>query len=512
MSPAYLADRRLTEDFACLIAETLGDKCLAAVCLPWSTGAAPAGAICPALTNGVLDLAQVESAIEGKEIVIIGCTFKFREEEAVAAKVVQQLSGFQDKCIVAAHLLAPGELVKESYDRVMSLHRNIHRLDVDDVLLDPEWNGPWLKVRMKMLLQSWSINRERMEDMLSEEPEPPPAEEIKALEARQHQLLWEDIPRELLPRLRTMPSNMQETDAAVDSYALGMNIETSNNSIVRIGHDSQNRKVVVKVTCKCDVFTPEEVEHMYREYCFLSYYTQHTNIVHALDCFHAPLNAYTVLEFAGRQNLAQYLSDFPGLRMKEDETLSAFSQIVAAVTHCHDKDISHRSISLEHIVMKPQAEGDPIPKLLDFRDAMIAKEGVTSTTVCGRLPCMSPEMLWGSAYLPKMADCWSVGILLLEMAGGKGSFFQALEMDEDLATSLPEQLTEQKQLSERILDHFATPGAHEAALACMGGFQNTEIHMKLDGLLQSVENRDALTPFGSVEEGDTSVDVEPAQS
>lgn len=279
-------------------------------------------------------------------------------------------------------------------------------------------------------------------------------------------------------------------------YTLGVNLKTQSESIVRLGHDDQNRKVVVKMKSKLEVYTPEEVEQIYREYSFLSHHTKHPNIVRAVDLFHTNKQVYTVLEFAGSQNLSQYLSAMAHRRMREDEAVSCFNQLASALQHCHDKDISHRSISLEHVVMDPQAGSThPIPKLVDFREALVAKNNSTSTTSCGRLPCMSPEMLIDVDYFPKAADRWSIGILLLEMAGGMGSFFQALRIDESLAMNPPEILAEQRPLAEHIMDHFGTPGSHGDALACKGDVQSKKIGRKLESLLQRMENRIDLAPF-----------------
>merc|ERR1719424_747743 len=119
----------------------------------------------------------------------------------------------------------------------------------------------------------------------------------------------------------------------------------------------------------------------------------HPNIVVATNCFLGARNVYTVTQFAGRQNLAQYVSDLPGLRMHENDALSCFYQVASALAYCHKLEVSHRSISLEHVVMKPEGAGRHIPKLVDFHGAMVVKDGLTSVSMFGHLPCMSPEML-----------------------------------------------------------------------------------------------------------------------
>jgi len=480
MNPEFISDRKLVEDFARRIVETWGDTCAAAVFLPWSAGIPPPGVIIPTSRQGTLDEEQLRQTMQDKTIIVVGCTFKFQEEQAAASKLVEQLKA-PHVCILAAHLLPPGNnYLRSMYDSLMEVHQEIGRLGVDDVLLDPEWEPARLKLRLRMAQHSWSVNQNLLQSMLQEEPQPPPPEEVEQLEATHRQLLWEDIPRELMPHFKAMTADLQESPQSAGEYILKQKMETQ-AGIVWEGKDKKDRKVAVKIIDKADVFTPGEVEGIYREFRFLAGFTRHPNIVRAVDCFHGPNKIYTVMEFAGKQNLAQYLSDLPGLRMNEQDATGCFHQLASALAHCHARDVSHRAVSLEHVVMKPEADGTHTPKMVDFRSAMVAKEGVTSVTVCGSLPCMSPEMLCGQAYMPKPADCWGVGVLLLEMAGGKGSFFLALGIDEQKAR---EQDSSQRPLmAEQIGNFFKKEGSHGAALSCMGGLQSTEIVEVLQGLL-----------------------------
>jgi len=274
---------------------------------------------------------------------------------------------------------------------------------------------------------------------------------------------------------------------------------------VREGHDKRNRKVVLKIVAKSDVSTPGEVEGIYREYRFLAGFIKHPSVVRAIDCFHGTKNIYTVLEFGGKTNLGMYLSSLPGLQMPQNEALECFLQFASALTHCHDADICHRSISLEHIVMTPEATGSHCPKLVDFRSAMIAKPGVTSVAMFGTLPCMSPEVLSGGPYLPKEADCWSAGVVLLEMVGGKGCFFQTVQIYEDEAVAIlggdDDQRADQRAaFAERIYAYFLKEGSHAAALAHTTESQSDDILDILENLLQTEENRAPIVDFTSLEE------------
>lgn len=491
----FLADRRLAEDFARRVVESYGDECLAAVFLPWSSGSPPPGVISPSAGQKALDMEQVNRSIQGKSIIVFGCTFKYPEERDDAALIVGQLKAFQTVCILAVHLLPPGSnYIRHNCDNLMQTHAAIGRIaGVADALLDPDWAPAKLKLRLKMAHRSWSANQRLLASVVADEPQPPPRHEIEALKARQHQVLWKDIPRELMPRFPPMNPDLSETDEGIGDYMLTDKMPTQFGNVWE-AKDKRGRKVVIKMMAKVDVFTPSEVEGIYREYRFLAGFLKHPHIVHGIEAIHGPTRFYTVLQYAGKQNLVQYLSDRPGLRMDAKNAVCVFEKLASAVAHCHSKDVSHRSISLEHVVVRIE-DGAIFPQLVDFRSAMISKKDVTSRTICGSLPCIAPEVLKGGPYSPKPCDFWSLGVLLLEMGGGKGSFFRAVQVDEEHGKDLPDDGHMRGVLAHQIQSYFVKRDNHQAALACMGALQDSIILCILQSLLQPEDTRSTLQKF-----------------
>merc|ERR1719379_3186042 len=121
----------------------------------------------------------------------------------------------------------------------------------------------------------------RLEQELADEPQPPSVQEVQRLEALQRQLLWEDIPRELMPQFRPMPRNWPETDTQVGEFLLGRHLP-SRAGCVREGQNREGKSVSVKLTSKDDVSTPAEVEGIYREFRFLAGFAKHRNIAEGL--------------------------------------------------------------------------------------------------------------------------------------------------------------------------------------------------------------------------------------
>jgi len=80
-------------------------------------------------------------------------------------------------------------------------------------------------------------------------------------------------------------------------------------------------------------------------------------------------------------------------------------------------------------------------------------------------------------YLPWAVDCWSLGIVMLEVTGGRGSAMQAAgrhgDVDDDMAAEL-------------MRDYFAEEGRHAIALSIMGGVRSQSVTAKLQMLLKPV--------------------------
>ncbi|CAK0806970.1 unnamed protein product [Prorocentrum cordatum] len=115
-----------------------------------------------------------------------------------------------------------------------------------------------------------------------------------------------------------------------------------------------------------------------------------------------------------------------------------------------------------HIVVDDHS-GTPFCRLVDFSSATCCVESTPSTTVCGDLPCIAPEMALEAPCVAKQADCWSLWVVLLEAAGG---------------------LAELEPPAAKIRSLFSCEGSHARALAVMGGVRSRAVLAGLSGLLE----------------------------
>mmetsp|Transcript_1435 Transcript_1435/g.3244 ORF Transcript_1435/g.3244 Transcript_1435/m.3244 type:complete len:500 (-) Transcript_1435:183-1682(-) len=493
---AALQDRLLVEMWATQVAMSLGHEVIVALLVPWSQRTTPPqGLLVPSPQPGgcLLNSDEIVQMTATKNTVLVPCCFIDPEEEAATQKILPQLAQCEHICVFIVHLLGDVTPNRAQNEVIMRRHEAMFATGVDDVLMDMGSNNPdSIMSAIAMARANWELNVQRMQLMMDAEPQPMAPEAMRELRSQHARLLWESIPRALMPRFKPIDRRLVETGDTVDKYRLIRSFDTKHGNVLQAVDDT-NHSVVLKVIDKSKVCTPGELEGIYRELRFLSEIIRHPNVVRCHGMLQSATRVYFIFEYAGNQNLAQLTQSRPGQRLDSDEALAVFNQVAKGLHHCHTLDVSLRNVALEHVVVSQMA-GSSSPmsrfatKLVDFHCAMIARGSTVTRTICGVLPCIAPEMAIGSPYMPQNADIWSAGIVLLEIAGGLTSLSRVVGYDHFS--------TEAADVANDILNFFGQPGSHSRALATMGAVENPEISEKLAMMLQpDPQNR---TPMGEL--------------
>jgi eukaryotic-like serine/threonine-protein kinase len=107
-----------------------------------------------------------------------------------------------------------------------------------------------------------------------------------------------------------------------------------------------------------------------------------------------------------------------------ERRLRLFRQVLSAVQHAHQKAIVHRDLKPSNVLVA-EAEGQPLPKVIDFGIAKIiavdeeASGQTAQHALLGTLEYMSPEQAAGSRDgVDTRSDIYSLGVLLYELTTG----------------------------------------------------------------------------------------------
>ncbi|XP_049321353.1 serine/threonine-protein kinase 33 isoform X2 [Astyanax mexicanus] len=165
----------------------------------------------------------------------------------------------------------------------------------------------------------------------------------------------------------------------------------------------------------------------------------HAHIIHLEEVFETPKKMYLVMELCEGGELKRLLRK--NKRFSEEETRHIISSLAEAIVYLHKKDIVHRDLKLENILVKSyQSDHDSDDnddggertvniKVTDF-GLSVQKGGVGSENMlqatCGTPTYMAPEVINGHQY-SQQCDVWSIGVIMYTLLCGEPPFISSSE-------------------------------------------------------------------------------------
>ncbi|KAI6213671.1 Non-specific serine/threonine protein kinase [Aphelenchoides besseyi] len=214
----------------------------------------------------------------------------------------------------------------------------------------------------------------------------------------------------------------------IGRYRLLKTIGKGNFAKVKLArHMPTGIDVAIKIIDKT-ALNQSSLQKLFREVRIMKQ-LDHPNIVKLYQVMETDQTLYLVMEYASGGEVFDYLVAHG--RMKEKEARAKFRQIVSAVQYLHSKNIIHRDLKAENLLL----DADMNIKIADFGFSNQFSAGNKLDTFCGSPPYAAPELFQGKKYDGPEVDVWSLGVILYTLVSG----------------SLPFDGQNLKELRERVL-------------------------------------------------------------
>jgi serine/threonine protein kinase len=181
--------------------------------------------------------------------------------------------------------------------------------------------------------------------------------------------------------------------------------------VVKAVHKETHQVCACKVVPKDRINEEGDRERFQREINAMAF-LKHDNVVTLYDFFSDDLNFYLVMDFCPGGELFQYI--VKNDKMAEPVAAYLFEQIASAIAYCHSLGIAHRDLKPENVLISKF----PRIKVSDFGLCGFISAQDMMQTFCGS-PCYcAPECLSRIQYDGRLADVWSLGVILFAMVTG----------------------------------------------------------------------------------------------
>lgn len=187
--------------------------------------------------------------------------------------------------------------------------------------------------------------------------------------------------------------------------------------IVHLCQRLSDKKHVIIKQIPVEQMTKEERQAALNEVKVLSMLS-HPNIIEYYENFLEDKALMIVMEYAQGGTLLDYLQSQNGRLLEEEEILHFFAQMLLSIQHVHSKQILHRDLKTQNILLDKNKK---VVKIGDFGISKVLSSKSKAYTVVGT-PCyISPELCEGKPYNQK-SDIWALGCVLYELASLKRAF------------------------------------------------------------------------------------------
>lgn len=161
-------------------------------------------------------------------------------------------------------------------------------------------------------------------------------------------------------------------------------------------------------------------------------------VMEILDALVDPQGLCIVMPYIEHGSLQGYMNKLQGSALEPGQVVSLMQELLAAIGHAHSKEVIHRDVKPQNILLRGGTEGI----LTDFGIAYaVESTGRGSTMTAGTSGYIAPEVT--SGRFDNTIDIYSAGVVLYKILGG--------EFPLDVSVLPPSTFPEFKKIIERAI-------------------------------------------------------------
>ncbi|XP_059402947.1 serine/threonine-protein kinase SIK2-like isoform X3 [Carassius carassius] len=203
----------------------------------------------------------------------------------------------------------------------------------------------------------------------------------------------------------------QRAPVRVGFYDIERTLGKGNFAVVKLArHRITKSEVAIKIIDKTQL-DAVNLEKVYREVEIMKL-LDHPHIIKLYQVMETKNMLYLVTEYARNGEIFDYLASRG--RLSEMDARRKFWQILSAVEYCHERNIVHRDLKAENLLLDAHMN----MKIADFGFGNFFRPGEPLTTWCGSPPYAAPEVFEGQQYEGPQLDIWSMGVVLYVLVCG----------------------------------------------------------------------------------------------
>ena len=228
----------------------------------------------------------------------------------------------------------------------------------------------------------------------------------------------QNINNKTLLNRSTLPNITRINNNKINDYKIMKELGKGSYATVKLAiHKNTRNKYAIKIYSKKSLLEPQKKNTVNNEIKILKQLSN-VNIVKLYDVIDTPYYLYLVMEYIEGISLLDTIRKDNNHYFEEKRAFKIFIQILKAMIYCQNKNICHRDIKLENILIK---KNDDI-KIIDFGFAVKTDKETYQKLFCGSPSYMAPEIVNKQKYIAQYSDIWSLGVLFFSMLFGRFPF------------------------------------------------------------------------------------------